>query len=220
MPDGNSQTPKRGTVFLIAILIGLLIGATITLLVVNLIGPRHVSDIHIIPMDTAATKAKSDTVVQYVIHKYETEDYQGKITQPRDTIYPDSTYAYDESEDLTMDYDEMYMPADYSGDNVVAEKLLEKLSLKVLFLDPNKTECAAPEHLPSQIQIQFWESLIKNKLTYHFYGNMLKLKGIKPEHCKVVHFKNNYYLVNNHHIYSIHHNSQFERLVETHDVTF
>lgn len=219
-PDGNPKVPKRGTIFLIAILIGLLLGAVITLLVLDLIGSRHTSDVHIIPMDTTASKAKSDTVVQYVIHKYEVDNYQGKSIHSPDSISSDSTYAYDETEDLTMDYDEMYMPTDHSDESVTAEKLLEKLTVKVIFLDQNKMECAAPEHSSSQIQLQFWESLIKNKLTYHFYGNMLKIKGLKPEHGKVLHFKNNYYLVINHHVYPIHHNSQFERLVETREVSF
>lgn len=219
--DSNPKAPKRGTIFLIAILIGLLFGVVATLLILNIVGPRHTSSVHVIPMDTTALKSKTDTVVQYVIHKYEPGDYQGGANQKSDTISSDSTtYAYDETEDLTMDYDEMYLPNDYSGENVTAEKLLEKLSLKVVFLDQNKVECAAPEHSSNQIILQVWESLIKNKLTYHYYGNLLKVKGLKPEHTKIVHYKNNYYLVNNHHVYPIHHNSQFERLVETHEVVF
>lgn len=219
-PDSNSKAPKRGSIFLIAILMGLLLGVLITLLVMNLIGPRQTSDIHIIPMDTTATKAKTDTVVQYVIHKYEADAFPGKSIQNPDSISSDSTYAYDETEDLTMDYEEMYLSEDRPEESVAAEELLEKISVKVVFLDPNKVECAAPANAISPIQIQIWESLIKNKLTYHFYGNILKVKGLKPEHCKVVHFKNNYYLVNNHHVYPIRQNSQFERLLETHELSF
>lgn len=220
IPDSNSKLPKRGTLFLIAILIGLLFGTVITLLVLNVVGLRHHDTIQVIPMDTSTAKNASDTIVKYVIHKYESDSYRDRDFSKSDSLLADSVYGFDETEDLTLDDKDVYLIDEYADNNVVEEKLIEKLSAKVVCLDANKVECTCAENVPTQLQLQVWESHIKNKLTYHFYGNLLKVKGLKPEHCKVVYFKNNYYLVNNHHVYPIHHNSQFERLVETHEVGF
>lgn len=219
--DEKSKAPKRGTLFLIAILLGLLFGTVITLLVMNLVGrPQH-TVVHVLPSDSTATSAASDTVVKYVIHKYENAELQDALDQASDSLASDSVYAYDESEDLTMDDIDPYMAENSSSNgSVIEEKMISKQSAKVTYYDNNKTECAVPEHAHSSIQVQIWQTPIKNKVTYQFNGSTLKVKGMNLEHYKICHFKNNFYLVSNHHVYPLHTNSQFERLIETHEVVF
>lgn len=220
-PDNNSKTPKRGILFLIAIFIGLLFGAILTLLIVDIVDTRHSSQVHILPLDTTANKKSSDTVVQYVIHKYEADRYHDNTLLRSDSLSSDTSYAIDETEDLTMDYDEPYLSDDYkTPENMVSERMLDKISVKITYLDQNKAEYTPSDHSASHLQLQVWESKIKNRLSYQFDNYTLKTKGLTPEHCKIIHFKGNFYLVNNHKVYPIHHNSDFERLVETHDVNF
>lgn len=219
--DEKSKAPKRGTLFLIAILLGLLFGTVITLLVMNLVGrPQH-TVVHVLPSDSTATGSASDTIVKYVIHKYEAEELDKAFEYASDSLASDSVYAYDESEDLTMDDIDPYVADDpMSPGTVLEEKMISKQSVKVVYYDNNKSECDAPEHAHTNIQIQVWQTPVKNKVSYQFNGSTLKLKGLTAEHCKICHFKNNFFLVNNHHVYQLRQNSQFERLIETHEVVF
>ena len=91
--DSNEKSAKtigKGTLFLIATIIGLLLGAVVTMLVIDLTGYHHPTVVNVIPSDTLASKHGSDTVVKYVIHKYEDREMQNLAAQDLDSIPVDS----------------------------------------------------------------------------------------------------------------------------------
>ena len=87
--DKPSKTPNKGTVFIIASLIGLLFGAIITLLVLDVTGFHHPTIVNMIPPDTTATRG-NDTVVKYVIHKYEPTTADELANHSLDSLSGDS----------------------------------------------------------------------------------------------------------------------------------
>ncbi len=213
--EGKSKDPKRGTVFLIAIVIGLLFGVLATLLVVDIVGKRQPIEVTVVPPDSTATKSSKDTIVKYVIHKHEYEEME-KRYMAGDTLPADSSYLYDESEDLTLD--DIEIDDEASNTEVTEAKLMNKYSVKVVYLDDDKTPAA--EQPSDDLHVQIWETPIKNKFVYQFQDDTLKLKGVILDQIKVYHYRNNFYLVTKNHVYLLHQNNQYERLVETHEVVF
>jgi len=214
----SSKTPSKGTLFVVAALIGLLLGTVVTLLVIDITGYHHPTVVNMIPTEKADTPSSSDTVVKYIIHKYEPQDHNQIDSQDLDSIPTDSLAGIEETEDLTMDYDELYLAEEQEQHNeVVADKMLSKLNVKVVYLDANNQPVPTPEQKPATLQVQQWTTPIRNKMSYQFSGNILKLKGINPETIKIYGVKNKYLLQSGSRVYAIHPNTQFESLVESHD---
>ncbi|MBR6132570.1 MAG: hypothetical protein IKQ20_12020 [Bacteroidales bacterium] len=214
----NPKTPSKGTWFFIAVLIGLLLGALVTLLVIDITGYHHPTVVNMIrPEDVGPSN--SDTVVKYVIHKYESPARVAFDRQDLDTLASDSLTVMDETEDLTMDYEELYMAGDQEEqDAVAADRMLAKSNVKILYLDANKQLVATPEQKPATLQVQQWTTPIRNKITYQLSGNILKIKGLNPDNIKIYSYKNGYLLQSGGRVYSIHPNTQFERLAESSDM--
>lgn len=212
------KTPSKGTWFFIAVLIGLLLGALVTLLVIDITGYHHPTVVNMIrPEDVGPSS--SDTVVKYVIHKYESPARVAFDRQDLDTLASDSLTVMDETEDLTMDYEELYMAGDQEEqDAVAADRMLAKSNVKILYLDANKQLVATPEQKPATLQVQQWTTPIRNKITYQLSGNILKIKGLNPDNIKIYSYKNGYLLQSGGRVYSIHPNTQFERLAESSDM--
>ena len=222
--DSNEKSAKtigKGTLFLIATIIGLLLGAVVTMLVIDLTGYHHPTVVNVIPSDTLASKHGSDTVVKYVIHKYEDREIQNLAAQDLDSIPADSLLDDLATEDLTMEYDELYMSdLQESGKSVMEDRMLSKVSSRVIYLDQNKQEIAVPEQKPSFVQIQQWTTPIKNKMSYNFSGNVLKIKGLSLDDVKLYNIRNQWLIVSNGRVYPIHPNNQFDKLVESAEYDF
>lgn len=212
------KTPSKGTWFFIAVLIGLLLGALVTLLVIDITGYHHPTVVNMIrPEDVGPSN--SDTVVKYVIHKYESPARVAFDRQDLDTLASDSLTVMDETEDLTMDYEELYMAGESDEQEAVAaEKMLAKANVKVVYLDANKQPVATPDQKPATLQVQQWATPIRNKVSYQLSGNVLKIKGLNLDNIKIYSYKNGYLLQSGGRVYAIRPNTQFERLVETQDV--
>lgn len=217
--NGNApKTPSKGTLFAVAALVGLLLGAVVTLLVLDLTGYNRSTVVHMIPSENSNPAHGSDTVVKYVIHKYEPES-AAIDRQDLDTIPADSLAMVDETEDLTMDYEELYMAGESDEQEAVAaEKMLAKANVKVVYLDANKQPVATPDQKPATLQVQQWTTPIRNKVSYQLSGNVLKIKGLNLDNIKIYSYKNGYLLQSGGRVYAIRPNTQFERLVETQDV--
>jgi len=211
-----SKTPSKGTLFAVAALIGLLLGAVVTLLVIDITGYHHPTVVNMIPSKNAEATHSSDTVVKYVIHKYEPQVDNQVESQDLDSIPVDSLMGIEETEDLTMDYDELYMAEEQEEhDAVVADKMLAKANVKIVYLDADKQPISTPEQKPATLQVQQWTTPIRNKLSYHLSGNILKLKGVNLDNVKVYSYKNAFLLQSGSRVYAIHPNTQFEKLVES-----
>ncbi|MBO4504740.1 MAG: hypothetical protein J5730_08030 [Bacteroidales bacterium] len=218
--DKPSKTPNKGTVFIIASLIGLLFGAIITLLVLDVTGFHHPTIVNMIPPDTTATRG-NDTVVKYVIHKYEPTTADELANQSLDSLSGDSIIMMDESEDLTMDYEGLYMSDDPDyREEVAADKMLSNFNVHIHYLNNDKQEIAVPDQMPSTLQVQQWTTPIRNRMTYQHSGNTVKIKGLNPTNAKLFHYKNTLILWVNGHYYPIRPNNQFERLTESSEYSF
>lgn len=213
-------TPSKGAWFAVAVLIGLLIGALVTIVVIDLTGYHNPTVVNMIRPEDVGALSNSDTVVKYVIHKYEPQDFVTIDKQDLDTLPADSVAWLDESEDLTMDYDELYMAVEQGEQQTVApDRMLAKCNVKVVYMDANKQPVGTPEQKPSTMQVQQWTTPIRNKLSYQLSDNVLKIKGLTLDNVKIYGYKNGYFLQSGGRVYALRPNTQFERLVESSDFT-
>lgn len=217
--DFSEKKPdnRRRLLFVIGGLIGLLLGAILTMLVVDWLDYKHPTVVKILEPSSAR---KTDTVVNYVIHKYQPEDEVENSSMPADTMDMDTTIVDElDYQDFMLDEDDM-QDEDALRQNVVGERMLQKSTQKVVYLNHNKQEVPVPANGIVQMQIQQWDTPIKNRLSYQFSGNTVKLKGLGIDNAKVVCYDDNFYLVSGKRVYMLKPNKQFEKLVEVSDITF
>lgn len=213
-PELTKVKTNRKPLFIIGLVFGILLGVVLTMLMVNWFHYRLPKNVQV-NNEPPRRDTSSDTVVQYVIHKYEREPGMDQMVWSGDSSSVDSLYLEDESEDLMMDEEELE-EVEKMEQQVQHDQLLWKKSVWVVSW--NEEERTGESVMA--LQVQGWDTPIKNKMSYQFSDNVLKLKGINKESLKIYLFKNSYYLVVNHKVYPIRHNKQYEKLVETKDVTF
>lgn len=209
--DSNEKArfrPGRKLLFAAGVLFGLLLGIAVTALV-TLYAERqgYRSDNAV---EALHGKSVTDTVFHYIIQKQKTTPVS-KDNAAQDTLLIDTLLQDYETQDLTMD--ESLQPSMDDGEelteDLVQEKMLHSLSVPVVFLDDKMQE--ADNGAPLYIQIQQWSTPVRNRVTCLFSDNILKVKGIKIDGCKVYHFRGNYYLEIGHDTYLIRPNSHFEK---------
>lgn len=223
MSEDNNATAKpnnrkRKILFIIGLLVGLLMGALLTMLLMDLLDFEHPTVVKVLEQ-TTPSNAK-DTVVNYVIHKYESQDGMASETLDTDTLMTDSAGMSEDYQDFMLDEDDLreLKTAVDNSQNVMEDKLLKKSVLKITYLDENKHVIPAPSDAPAQCQVQQWSTPIKNRLSYLFSNNVLKVKGFDIDNLKMVHFNNQYYVVAGNHTYAIQPNKQYDRMKEVTDV--
>lgn len=206
-------TTRRKVLFWVGITVGILLGAVLTMLIVNWLDHRRPNEIQII--NPTQSPAKSDTVVKYVIHRHESYLSQGGELAVSDTSKLDSIYQDEISQDYMLDDEDIRaLEQEEAANAVPTERMIAKSYVKVVFWDNDKNVTSAPDNSISQIQLQQWDTPIKNKLSYFFTGNTVRIKGAAISQFRVIHYKGTYYLVSAKHSYPIHHNSQYERMAE------
>lgn len=211
---------RRRLLFALGGVIGLLLGAVLTMLVVDWLDYKHPT---VVKVMEPASEGKSDTVVNYVIHKYQSENVAETASQAADTLGMDSAMVDElDYQDFMLDDDDLreLKETEEARQNVVGERMLKKLTQKVVYLNHNKQEIPTPNNGIAQMQIQQWETPIKNRLSYQFSGNTIKLKGLSADNVKVVCYDDNFYLVAGKRVFVLKPNRQYEKLVEVSDITF
>lgn len=211
---------RRRLLFALGGVIGLLLGAVLTMLVVDWLDYKHPT---VVKVTEPTSEGKSDTVVNYVIHKYQSENVAETASQAADTLGMDSAMVDElDYQDFMLDDDDLreLKETEEARQNVVGERMLKKLTQKVVYLNHNKQEIPTPNNGIAQMQIQQWETPIKNRLSYQFSGNTIKLKGLSADNVKVVCYDDNYYLVAGKRVFVLKPNRQYEKLVEVSDITF
>lgn len=208
---------RRRLLFIIGGLIGLLLGAVLTMLMVDWLDYKHPT---VVKVFEPSTSQKTDTVVNYVIHKYQSEESGKSGALATDTLSMDTSMVDElDYQDFMLDEEDM-QEEEAARQNVVGERMLQKVMQKVIYLNHNKQETPAPANGIAQMQIQQWETPIKNRLSYQFSNNTLKLKGLNVETVKVVNYDDNFYLLAGKRVFVIKPNRQYEKLVEVYDLTF
>ena len=205
----SAKPSRKGLFGLLCVLAGLLLGAFVMLLLFNVRGfHRRTDEVRIIERDTTSAR---DTVV--IIHEFKNAARQ---EQTADSLAVDTALLEDETQDLLLAY-----PTDLDegmNDNPVpSEVMLDKMTPKVIWWDNNQNEVQNTEKSVNY-QIQLWSTPFKNRTEYQFDGTTLRVKGLMIDNLKILHYKNELFLVSQKRVYPIHKNQQFEKLVETHDI--
>lgn len=214
------QNRKRKVLFIIGLLVGLLLGGVLTMLLMDLLDYEHPTVVKV--LEHSAPAGTKDTVVNYVIHKYESQDGANRETQDADTLMVDSSEFNEDYQDYMLDEEDLkeLKTAKESPQSVMEDKMLKKSMLKITYLDGNKHVVAAPSNAPVQCQIQQWSTPIKNRLSYQFSNNVLRVKGLDIDNVKLVHYDDHYYMLAGNHVYLVNPNKQYDKMLEASDMSF
>jgi len=194
-----------------------MLGAVLTMLVMDWLDYKHPT---VVKVFGPSEKSKSDTVVNYVIHKYQPSDVEENGSLAADTLGMDSALVDEiDYQDFMLD-EEDFPENEAAQQNIVGERMLQKVQQKVIYLNHNKQEIPVPANGMAQVQIQQWETPIKNRVSYQFSGNTVKVKGLNVENAKVVCYDDIFYLISGKRVYVLKPNKQFEKLVEVTDLSF
>lgn len=211
---------RRRVLFIVGVIIGLLAGAILTMLIVDWLDYKHPTVVKILEHSTPA--GSKDTVINYVIHKHVNQEETNLKVLEADSLSQDSIDQETDYQDFMLDEDEIQ---DWQADeempqSVSEDKILKKNTIRITYMDENKRIVPTPANSPIQWQIQMWSTPIKNRLSYQYANNLLKVKGMDIENMKIVHFSNQFYLVHNNRTYLIKPNKQFEKLQEAPEMSF
>ena len=219
MENQSNQATKKGLILLLGIIIGILTGVLVAFVVVEKFNLKSPSVVKLLP--TPSSPAEKDTVYQYIVHQYENGNGDAGVNSVRDSLETDSLYDQEYSMDLMLDDDEYQELGQKEETSVTSERMISKYDAPILYFDANRNAVSAAANAPKLVEVQFWSTPFQNKIVYQFDNNKLKIKGLKPnnEIC-LVHFKNRYYLQYEKRMYQIQPSTDFQRLVEIHDVSF
>ena len=152
---------------------------------------------------------KKDTVVKYVnvVSKEPLAAVSEAQAQQADSL---------NIAELPETYDEVdfsYLVDDPSDEEVVImDKVLAQKTVKVRFKNADFKDIAAEEGAVSSMEVQQWNTPIKNRISYCFSGNMLQVKGLDVDKMEIVHYDQHYYLCHHGNYYLLENNNTFEKL--------
>ncbi|MDD6185450.1 MAG: hypothetical protein PUB29_07485 [Bacteroidales bacterium] len=218
MENQPNQPAKKGFVLLLGVIIGLLVGLLVAFVLVQKLDLKSPQEVKVLPMPS--TPAGKDTVYQYIVHQYDRIPGDEVVYPDSDSLSADSAFVEDYSMDYMLDDDDYQAHNWKEETNVTSEKLISKYEAPVLYFDANRNAVAAAANAPKLMEVQFWSTPFQNKIVYQFDGNVLKIKGLKPNEVYLIHYNKHYYLQNDKHVYQIQPSSEYMRLVEIHDVSF
>lgn len=128
---------------------------------------------------------------------------------------PDDIIDYDtlETEQYDdADLEEVEFESDMEDDVTIwKEEVSDSRTVKVQ-LSENDTTADQLQH--EYIEIEEWISPIKNKHSYHFKNNVLKITGISISQLRIIYENGNYYLINGERHYLLMPNNGFEKMIE------
>ena len=96
---------KRRVLFAVGILIGLLLGALVTILLVDWLDYERPTVVKV--LDRSENAGTKDTVVNYVIHKYEAPGDLESETLDTDSLMQDSTAVEEDNSDFMVVEDDI-----------------------------------------------------------------------------------------------------------------
>ena len=218
MENQSNQATKKGLILLLGIIIGILTGVLVAFVMVEKFNLKSPAVVKVLP--TPSSPASKDTVYQYIVHQYENNRNDENDYSVGDSLEMDSMYIQENTMDYMLEEDGYQEYAQKENANVTSERLISKYDAPVLYFDANRNAVEAAANAPKLMEVQFWSTPFQNKIVYQFENNTLKIKGLKPDEVYLIHYKNHYYLQNDKHVYQIQPSSDYQRLVEIHDVSF
>ena len=207
MTENQIKKEKKWLYFAIGLIVGFLISA-VAFVVFAMIQSQSKSFTKTIEHIYSRENYK-DTVVKYVnVARKESETSQtNQLAESQDTL------AIDE---MPADYDEVdFSYAEETGateDVVVVDKIIAQKKLQVKFKNAEFKDVAATDGVLTELEVQQWNTPIKNRITYRFTGNMLQVKGLDVEKMEIIHYDQHYYLGHHGNYYLLENNNTFEKL--------
>ena len=219
MDKQSNQATKKGLILLAGVIIGLLTGFLVAYTVVKKLNslPSPVAK----EVEPHTDKSTKDTVVKYVVHRYEPASQTQNISSADSTAL-DSTLIDGSSADFTLEDDEPEITElnNTPSTNIAESKLITQFEIPVHALNNDKKITESPENMKKNIEIQMWSTPIKNKISYNFNGKILKIKGLSNyETVKAFFFNEKYYLQIDKKTYKLTQSKEFIRFVETQELS-
>ena len=207
MTDNQIKKEKKWLYFAIGLIVGFLISA-VAFVVFAMIQNQSKSFTKTIEHIYRGENNK-DTVVKYVnvVRKEPLAAVSEEQAQQADSM---------DIVELPESYDEVdfsYVAENQEDDDVVAmDKILAQKTIKVRFKNADFKDVAAEEGAFSTMELQQWNTPIKNRISYYFVGNILKIKGIDIDKLDIIYYDQHYYLCHHGSYYLLENNNNFEKL--------
>ena len=207
MTENQIKKEKKWLYFAIGLIVGFLISA-VAFVVFAMIQSQSKSFTKTIEHIYSRENYK-DTVVKYVnVARKESETSQtNQLAESQDTL---------EVDEMPADYDEVdFSYAEETGateDVVVVDKIIAQKKLQVKFKNAEFKDVAATDGVLTELEVQQWNTPIKNRITYRFTGNMLQVKGLDVDKIEIIHYDQHYYLCHHGNYYLLENNNTFEKL--------
>ncbi len=214
MNQQSNQATKRGLILLLGVIIGVITGFVVAFVLFQKINSLTKPVVKEFSNNSYELRT-ADTIVKYVVHKYEPHNnLQGNIIQP-DTLTTDSTLVDFQSVDFLLEDEDEYPDFSDNKPTTVSEsKLISRNEIPVLNIDDDKNILESDE-IRNIIDVQIWSTPIKNKLTYNFNGKILKIKGLTGYENIIIYSHNeDYILVIDKRQYKIYQTKDYIRLSE------
>lgn len=208
MSENQEKKEKKWLFFAIGLLAGFAI-SVISFVVFSMIqnNSRSITKTieHIYRQDNT-----KDTIVKYVnlVRKESAEtNVFPKAEQVDSSMAEDMGETYDEVDFSYADNGEAV-----NDDVVVVEKMISQKKIKVQCKDADFRDVASMEGTVDYIEVQQWNTPIKNRVTYFLSGNILQVKGIPAEKVEIVFYDQQYYMYYGGNYYRLRNNDNFEKL--------
>ena len=208
MPDNQIKKERRWLYFAIGLIVGFLISAAAFVVF-------------------AMIQSKSKSFTQTIEHIYSRENTKDTVIKYVNVVRKEpSTLSFDEASQTQDSVDIAELPETYdevdfsyaeeskaSAEDVVMEdKILAQKVMRVRFKNAEFKDAPAEEGALGTIEVQQWNTPIKNRISYCFNGNILKIKGLDIEKMEIIHFEQRYYLSHHGNYYLLENNNNFEKL--------
>lgn len=207
MTENQIKKEKKWLFFAIGLIVGFLISA------VAFVGFAMIQ-----------SQSKSFTkTIKYIYNREQGKDTVVKYVnvfskEPLLSVVEEQEQATDSVEiaEIPETYDEVdfsYVSEDQSDEDVVVtDKILAQKMVKVHFKNADFKDVTAENGAISTMEVQQWNTPIKNRISYFFTGNILQIKGLDVDKMEIVHYDQHYYLCHHGNYYLLENNNSFEKL--------
>lgn len=208
MTENQIKKDKKWLFFAIGLVMGFLIAA-VAFVVVAMLQDKSKSFTQTIEHIYNPGNDK-DTVVKYVtvVRKVPELTVAGEQVQLQDSV--DITEVPENYDEVDFSYIEN--KSNSAADVVVEDRIIAQRKLLVKFKNNDFQDIPSEEGALAELEVQQWYTPIKNKINYHFVGNMLQIKGMEIDGLDIIHYDQHYYLCHQGSYYLLENNSGFERL--------
>lgn len=207
MTENQIKKEKKWLFFAIGLIVGFLISA-VAFVVFAMIQSQSRSFTKTIEHIYSRENTR-DTVVKYVnvVSKESEPTKTNQVPELQDTVmFEEDPLDYDE---VDFSYAEEMGTA---GDVVVVDKIIAQKKLQVKFKNAEFKDASATDAALTELEVQQWNTPIKNRITYRFTGNILQVKGLDVDKMEIIYYDQHYYLCYHGNYYLLENNNAYEKL--------